>query len=97
VQDKLPTLHLASPAFLSRGGEMGARMRGFDWRTTTLGDPAGWPQSLQSVLSISLNSPIVSAIYWGDEFNVLYNDAYTPALATGAAIENRADAEGREA
>ena len=30
--------------FLERGGEMGARMRAFDWQSTPLGDPEGWPQ-----------------------------------------------------
>jgi len=55
-------------------------MRAFDWAATHLGDPTEWPQSLQSVLSVCLNSPIVSAIYWGPDFRVLYNDAYAPAL-----------------
>ncbi len=72
----------AAPAFLSGDGEMATRMRGFDWSQTDLGAPATWPQSLQSVLSICLNSPIVSAIYWGPDFRVLYNDAYGPALGT---------------
>jgi len=77
-----PESHPIAPAFLSGGGEMGARMRAFDWRATGLGEPASWPQSLQTVLSICLNSPIVSAIYWGPDFRVLYNDAYGPALAS---------------
>ena len=29
--------------FLSGGGEMGARMRAFDWSATTLGPPEDWP------------------------------------------------------
>ena len=60
---------------------MGARIRGHDWAATPLGNPATWPQSLRSTLSVCLNSSIVSAIYWGVDFRVLYNDAYAPALA----------------
>ena len=66
--------------FLADGGKMGALMRGFDWLTTLFGDPATWPQSLRSTLSACLNTPAVSALYWGPEFRLLYNDAYAPAL-----------------
>jgi hypothetical protein len=31
--------------FLSGGGEMGARMRAFDWATTPLGLPNEWPNT----------------------------------------------------
>ncbi len=60
---------------------MGAHIRAQDWSRSPFGDPSGWPQSLRSVLSICLNSSIVSAIYWGHDFRLLYNDAYAPALA----------------
>ncbi|MCJ2129578.1 PAS domain-containing protein [Methylobacterium sp. E-045] len=67
--------------FLSEGGEMGARIRVHDWAATPLGEPSSWPQSLRSTLSVCLNSSIVSALYWGSEFVLIYNDAYAPALA----------------
>jgi hypothetical protein len=38
------------------GGEMGARIRAFDWGATPLGPIAGWPQSLRSAVSILLPS-----------------------------------------
>jgi hypothetical protein len=31
------------------------------------------------VLSICLNTPIVSAVHWGAELITFYNDAYAPA------------------
>lgn len=62
--------------FLSGGGDMGARIRAYDWASTPLGDPATWPQSLQSALSICLNSSFPTAIYWGEDFRLLYNDAW---------------------
>lgn len=67
--------------FLSGGGEMGARIRAFDWASTPLGSPVGWPQSLRSALSICLNSSFPTAIYWGPELRLLYNDAWAPIPA----------------
>jgi signal transduction histidine kinase/PAS domain-containing protein len=67
--------------FLSGGGDMGARIRAFDWADTPLGRPASWPQSLQSALSICLNSSFPTAIYWGEDFRLLYNDAWAPVPA----------------
>lgn len=69
--------------FLEDGGEMGAFMRKFDWSDTPLGDPSTWPPSLRAVLSACINSPAVSALYWGPEFRLLYNDAFAPFLEEG--------------
>jgi PAS domain S-box-containing protein len=63
-------------ALLSGGGEMGRRIREFDWSTTSLGCPSGWPQSLRTALSICLGSSIPSAIYWGPDYVVIPNDAW---------------------
>jgi PAS domain S-box-containing protein len=71
----------AALAFLQEGGEMGALIRAHDWSSSSLGPPETWAQSLQSVLSVCLNAATISAIYWGPNFHVLYNDAYAPALA----------------
>lgn len=71
----------SAAGFLNDGGDMGALMRAYDWASTPLGVPESWPQSLKSALSICLQSPVVSALYWGPEFRMLYNDAYAPALA----------------
>lgn len=66
--------------FLADGGDMGALTRAHDWSVTPLGPLSTWPQSLRSALSVCLNTGAVSAIYWGPEFRILYNDAYGPAL-----------------
>ena len=34
-------------AFLAGGGEMGRRIRAFDWSATPLGPIAGWPPGLR--------------------------------------------------
>ncbi|POY81533.1 hybrid sensor histidine kinase/response regulator [Pseudomonas amygdali pv. morsprunorum] len=67
--------------FLCGGGEMGARMRAFDWSKTELGGPEHWPQSLRSAVSICLNSPILATLLWGPNLLMLYNDAYIPSMA----------------
>ncbi len=67
--------------FLAGGGEMGARLRSHDWSESPLGPPSQWPQSLRSALSICLNSSFPTAIYWGPDLLLLYNDAWAPIPA----------------
>lgn len=57
---------------------MGHRIRQFDWSATPLANVGKWPQSLQSALSICLNSNFPIAIYWGPELTLLYNEAWSP-------------------
>ena len=78
---KLDTTEIGSLEFLSGGGDMGERIRGHDWSATALGHPAGWPQSLRSAVSICLHSSFPTAIYWGDELCLIYNDAWAPIPA----------------
>ncbi|MBL4835684.1 MAG: PAS domain-containing protein [Pseudomonas sp.] len=68
-------------AFLSGGGEMGARMRAHDWSATPLGTPDTWPQSLRTAVSICLNSPVLGTVLWGPDLIMLYNDAYIAPMA----------------
>jgi len=70
----------SAPDFLAGGGEIGALVRAYDWSATPLDAPDTWPQSLRSSLSICLNSSTPSAIYWGPDFRLLYNDAYSKIL-----------------
>src|SRR3954471_2076487 len=63
--------------FLEGGGAMGERIRGFDWSGHALGHPDGWPEALRLALSLCLNSSFPTAIYWGPEMVVLYNDAWS--------------------
>lgn len=69
------------PGFLVSGGEMGRRIREFDWGGTSLGTSAEWPQSLRSALSICLGCGFPIAIYWGRDLALLYNDAWSPIPA----------------
>ena len=67
-------------SFLAGGGEMGARIRGFDWARTSLGSPDGWPQSLKTSVRLLLSSGHPMFIWWGPELLQFYNDAYAPLI-----------------
>ena len=65
-----------TPPFLAGGGEMGALIRQFDWRTTPLGEPIHWPQSLKTAVRIMLTSRQPIWIGWGQDLRFFYNDPY---------------------
>lgn len=62
--------------FLVGGGEMGERIRNFDWSKTVLGPVASWPRSLRTCIQIMLMSRQPIWIGWGKELIKLYNDPY---------------------
>ncbi len=64
------------PEFLLGGGEMGERMRNFDWEKTSLGAPEHWNRSLKTCVRIMLTSSQPIWIGWGKELIKLYNDPY---------------------
>jgi signal transduction histidine kinase len=70
-------LSLAETApFLAGGGDLGARMRSFNWLRTPLGPPQNWPRSLKTAVRIMLTSRQPIWIGWGPELTYLYNDPY---------------------
>lgn len=68
------------PHLLAGGGEMGARIRAFDWSTTSVGPIENWPQSLLSTVSIIINSNFPMFLWWNDDLVQFYNDAYRKIL-----------------
>ncbi|MBN3926065.1 ATP-binding protein [Nostoc sp. NMS4] len=62
--------------FLLGGGEMGARMREYDWSKTSLGPTQHWPQSLKTAVRIMLTCRQAMFVWWGEDLINLYNDAY---------------------
>ena len=60
---------------------MGERIRAFDWANHSLGSPEKWPDALHMALRLCLNSTFPSAIYWGRDLHLLYNDAWSPIPA----------------
>ena len=66
-----------TPKFLEGGGAMGERIREFEWAPHPLGPPDRWPEALRMAISLCPNSSCPTAIYWGPELHVLYNDAWS--------------------
>lgn len=62
------------------GGEMSARIREHDWRTTPLGPMEQWPAPLRGAVDIALSSGMQIVVFWGPEHIPLYNDAYIPTI-----------------
>lgn len=60
---------------------MASRLRAFDWRGHPLGPPESWPLELKAALGICLPSSMPTAIYWGPELRLIYNDAWIPVPA----------------
>ncbi|MGA0532935.1 HWE histidine kinase domain-containing protein [Hansschlegelia sp. KR7-227] len=71
---------------------MAARLRAFDWASHPLGPPSAWPEALKAAVGICLHSSMPTAIYWGPELRLLYNDAWSSIPA-----ERHPDAIGRPA
>jgi signal transduction histidine kinase len=68
--------------FLQGGGEMGELARIFDWDTSPLGRPDGWPASLRTTLGIVLHSAFPMFLFWSDDLICFYNDPFRPSLGT---------------
>ncbi|MGZ5191811.1 MAG: hypothetical protein ACXWCZ_12430, partial [Flavisolibacter sp.] len=66
--------------FLAGGGEMGERIRNFDWSKTPLGNPDTWESSLKTCVRIMLTSQQPMFVWWGDDLINIYNDAYRDVL-----------------
>ena len=69
------------PRFLDHRGEMPRRISEHDWASTPIGPIEDWPQSLRFAVNIALGSSFPTAIYWGPELRLLYNDAWAPIPA----------------
>src|SRR5690348_11443200 len=72
----------AGPAILfPAGGEMGERIRSFDWSATPVGPVERWPESLKTAVRICLGSRYPIVMWWGKaELTQFYNNGYIPIL-----------------
>jgi signal transduction histidine kinase/ActR/RegA family two-component response regulator len=69
--------------FLDGGGISGELARSIDWARTPLGAPAGWPQSLKTIVGVILQSRHPMFLWWGPDLIQVYNDAYLPSFGVG--------------
>jgi len=63
-------------------GEMARRMRDYPWPRSGLGDPHDWPASLRTAVRICLTSRFPMIVWWGEQLQFFYNDAYQPLLGS---------------
>lgn len=63
--------------FLNSSSAMAPLIRQHDWAATPLGPMDQWPATLRGILEVGLNSRLPVCIYWGPEFVLLYNDAWS--------------------
>jgi PAS domain S-box-containing protein len=75
-------LHLGPSAWPASGGEMGARVRAFDWEKTPLGPISSWPQSLKTTIEVMMASPLAMNLIWGPERNLIYNEVHRAFMGT---------------
>ncbi|MCV7151288.1 SpoIIE family protein phosphatase [Mycolicibacterium pyrenivorans] len=66
----------SSAAVFDVGGDVGADHARVNWAATPLGAPQGWPQSLQTAVSILLSSRFPMWMAWGPDLTFFCNDAY---------------------
>lgn len=69
-------------SFLSGGGEMGQRIREYNWDSSSLGNPSSWPQSLKMAMRLMLSSRHPMLIWWGPDLIQFYNDGYRPSIGS---------------
>ena len=72
----LPTLEAA----LAAGGELGARIRTFDWTRTPVGPPALWPPGLAGAVAQLVSSRAQIVLFWGPDLIAFYNEAYVRTI-----------------
>ena len=61
-------------------GAMAELVRAHAWEATDLGSIDGWPAALRTSVNLVLGMPIPSALFWGPELRMIYNDAYCDLL-----------------
>ena len=57
---------------------MSERVRALEWDKFNLGNFELWPNELKTILPLCLNTAIPTAIYWGPDLRLIYNDAWAP-------------------
>ena len=88
-------------------GDMRRRIDAFDWAATPLGPRESWPPRLTFAVDMIVASKFPSALRWGPELVLIYNDAYAPMLGerhpgnlgktfTEAPPTSAVESEGRE-
>jgi len=57
-----------------------ALVQGFPWESTEFGAMSGWDPVVRATVDLVLGSPVPMAFVWGDDYLLIYNDAYAELL-----------------
>jgi PAS domain S-box-containing protein len=76
--ERISALRSKAQSFV--GGEMGERIRSFDWSKTPLGPVESWSPALRMMTQFLLANRFPQLLWWGPRFCCIYNDAYIPVL-----------------
>jgi PAS domain S-box-containing protein len=68
--------------WLAGGGEMGERIRAFDWSQTAIGPAETWSPTLRMMVRFLLANRFPLLLWWGPQYVSIYNDSYRPVLGT---------------
>ena len=63
-----------------RPQRMADAVAAFDWAATPLGPRQAWPAELRVAADLCLRASVPTALYWGSDFRLIYNDAWAPVL-----------------
>jgi signal transduction histidine kinase len=75
---------------------MAARCRAFDWSTTPLGPVSEWPQSLRSLVAMTLEARHPMLLWWGPDLIQIFNDAFLPSFGESGRDRSALGARGRD-
>lgn len=75
-----PTASVDPYGFLANSGEMGDRIRAFDWAGTPLGVAESWSPALRMMVRFLLANRFPLLLWWGPQYVSIYNDPYIPVL-----------------
>lgn len=63
-----------------RRGRVAQLVTQHDWGATPLGPRHRWPAPLRFATDLCLRANVPTAVYWGAELRLIYNDAWAPVL-----------------
>ena len=57
-------------------------VRSINWASTPLGSIEGWSAEFRGFCNFIMACPHPAAIYWGEEFTIIYNEAFIPLVGS---------------
>jgi len=61
---------------MSASSKSASAISSYNWSSSTLGDPAGWPHALRTAAALMFNTPLPMLLQWGPQSVLFCNEAY---------------------